>query len=198
MREPFFLTFVAQSAHEPFDVPMETVIPGNDEEHQFLNSAYYADRALGDFIRKAKGEEWWRRTLVVIIADHGGRHPGNTPYTDPARYRVPMLWLGGALSRRSTVVDTYCSQSDVAYSLLRQLRIEPQGYRFSQDIFAPGPSPFGFYVFNDGFGLFERSGSVIFDNVGRRPLALLGSPDEGRTRRGQAFMQVLSTDLADQ
>src|SRR6185369_5846370 len=35
---PFFVTLFTLSSHEPFKVPMETVIPGSDERAMFLNS----------------------------------------------------------------------------------------------------------------------------------------------------------------
>jgi len=56
-REPFFNVIFTLSSHEPFDVPMETVIQGKDDESLFLNSAYYTDNSLGKFIREAKKTE---------------------------------------------------------------------------------------------------------------------------------------------
>jgi phosphoglycerol transferase MdoB-like AlkP superfamily enzyme len=42
------------SSHEPFQVPMESFFIGEDDETKFLNSAYYTDFSLGNFINKAK------------------------------------------------------------------------------------------------------------------------------------------------
>ena len=39
--KPFFWVGLTLSSHEPFKVPMETVIEGDDNESLFLNSAYY-------------------------------------------------------------------------------------------------------------------------------------------------------------
>src|SRR3989337_2361479 len=72
---PFFKILMTQSSHEPFEVPMETVIAGEDEIHRFLNSAYYTDKYLGEFIDKAKQSSWWKNTLIVITADHGHPYP---------------------------------------------------------------------------------------------------------------------------
>ena len=51
---PFFKIMMTQSSHEPFEVPMKTVIPGQDEVHMFMNSAFYTDSCFGSFIDRAK------------------------------------------------------------------------------------------------------------------------------------------------
>src|SRR5688572_7421264 len=51
-REPFFKVILSLSSHEPFDVPMVPQFPGNDGENLFINSCYYTDKCIGDFIIK--------------------------------------------------------------------------------------------------------------------------------------------------
>ncbi len=82
---------------------METVFPGNDHLMKYINSIYYTDQALGDFIRAAKTKDWWDETLIVLVADHGCR-VGNLVEHEERRFRIPMLWLGGALAVRDTVI----------------------------------------------------------------------------------------------
>ena len=48
--EPFFLSSMTQSSHEPFEVPMEPVFTGGINE-QFYNSAYYTDKSIGEFVK---------------------------------------------------------------------------------------------------------------------------------------------------
>jgi len=40
---------------------------------KYRNSVFYADKSLGDFIGWAKDREWWKNTIVVLVADHGAR-----------------------------------------------------------------------------------------------------------------------------
>ena len=82
---PFFKIMMTQSSHEPFDVPMETVIKGEDEIHQFFNSAYYTDKEFGEFIDKAKKTAWWDNTLIVVTADHGHPFPDNFGVSNPKK-----------------------------------------------------------------------------------------------------------------
>ena len=61
--KPFFHTIFTLSSHEPFEVPMETVIEGTGRLEKYHNSVYYTDKSLGEFIENAKQEEWWDSNL---------------------------------------------------------------------------------------------------------------------------------------
>jgi phosphoglycerol transferase MdoB-like AlkP superfamily enzyme len=196
-KQPFFMVCVSQSSHDPFDVPMKTVIKGTDEDSRFLNSAFYADSSLGDFIKKAKTTKWWNNTLVVIVADHGSRRPGNTAYNVPPMFHIPMLWIGGAVAKRDTVISTTFSQSDFAFTLLHQLKLENKNYTFSQDFLSSDAPSFGFYNFNDGFGLVRNNGFVVFDNVSKTPILKQGTNTEQLIKLGKAEMQVLTTNFSE-
>ncbi|HXA02217.1 MAG TPA: LTA synthase family protein, partial [Cytophagaceae bacterium] len=99
-RRPFFSAIFTLSSHEPFDIPIPPVFPGNDRQILFLNSLYYTDQCIGKFIEKAKKTNWWNNTLFIIIADHGHPFPSKTgvPMHVPDEFHIPMLWLGGALN----------------------------------------------------------------------------------------------------
>ena len=42
------------SSHEPFIVPMETKIPGDDSGSKLKNAIAYTDQCLGEFFEKCK------------------------------------------------------------------------------------------------------------------------------------------------
>jgi phosphoglycerol transferase MdoB-like AlkP superfamily enzyme len=195
--QPFFMAFASQSSHEPFQVPMKTVIPGNDDEHLYLNSAYYADSSLGDFIRKAKKTSWWKNTLIVMVADHGISHPGNTTYNFPKKYNIPMLWLGGALAKKDTIISTYFSQSDFPLTLLHQLKLDNRNYKFSQDFLSNTAPAFGFYVSNEGIALLQKGGRVIYDHAAGRAILQEGNNTDSLIIKAKAQLQVLSTDFSE-
>ena len=192
---PFFCTFFSLSSHEPFEVPMPTVIEGSDDEHLFLNSVYYTDRSLGAFIEAARQTDWWENTLIVITADHGSRHPGNIPYYMPQKFHIPMLWLGGAVIKKDTVITTISGQTDIPLTLLHQLGWETDRYRFSKDILGAPQRPFAYYVYNDGFGLVSDQVQIAYDNVGRRLIFEEGTAAAEWTEMGQAYLQVFSKDF---
>ena len=106
-KSPFINIIFTLSSHDPFDVPMKSKFNSNSEDDKFKNSAYYTDKSLGDFIRNAKNEEWWDSTLCILVADHGSRLPGNTKFNTLEKFQIPMLWIGGALNTKDTIISTY-------------------------------------------------------------------------------------------
>jgi phosphoglycerol transferase MdoB-like AlkP superfamily enzyme len=147
-RGPFFKAMLTLSSHEPFDVPMETVIKGSDEPSIYMNSCYYADKSLGDFIRKSKQSAWWANTLVIITADHGHRLPGGKSTDMKEKYHIPMIWTGGAIQKDS-VIHTIGNQSDIANTLLGQLDKPLSEFIFSKDLFGNKTKDFAMYIFNE-------------------------------------------------
>ncbi|MCF0069239.1 sulfatase-like hydrolase/transferase [Dyadobacter sp. CY261] len=164
-KQPFFSTLFTLSSHEPFEVPTKTAIPGTDPEHLFLNALHYTDESLGTFLREAKTKSWWKNTLVVIIADHGHPLP-ETRKDKPAEFHIPMLWLGGALKAAPSHVDTLASQTDLAATLLNQMRIPSGTFAWSNDIFKKGRKDFAYFAFNNGLGWMRPDGFLVRDNIG--------------------------------
>ncbi len=188
--DTFFVTAFTLSSHEPFTVPMQTVINGDSEEQKFLNSMYYTDSCLGSFIDSAKQTHWWKNTLIVLIGDHGSRHPGNTPSHKPQKFHIPMLWLGGALAVTDTIVDSYVSQIDLPKMIANQLGADGSVFKFSKDIFC-GHEPFSWYAFNNGFGIIDTTGYVIFDNNSMTVIDWQPVNNNILVERGQSFMQIM-------
>ena len=192
---PFFKAFISLSSHEPFEVPMPVAIEGNDEESRFLNSVYYTDKALGDFIQAARRSDWWENTLIVITADHGGRHPGNVPKHVPEKFHIPLVWLGGAIAKTDTVITAIAGQTDISLTILNQLGMGNNHYRFSKDILGTSVYPFAFYSFNDGFGFMTGETQIVFDNASRSVIYREGTQTDEVTETGKAYLQVFAKDF---
>ncbi|GET26642.1 LTA synthase family protein [Prolixibacter sp. NT017] len=191
---PFFKMLFTLSSHEPFDVPMKTVIKGNDEASKFMNSAYYTDKCLGAFLDSARKSSWWNNTLIVMVADHGHPQPGNSLPTDPLKYHIPLLFTGGALAVTDTVVHTYGSQTDIAATLLHQLSLNANQFRYSKDLLADSTKSFSFFAFNNGFGFLSDSATRVFDNTAKEYVTLKDSTKENDAF-GKAYLQVMWNDF---
>lgn len=184
--EPFFDFFFTLSSHEPFTVPMERQV-----EDDYLNSMYYTDKCLKDFIHKAKQTEWWNNTLLVLLADHGHSGPAHVGNTDRRRFNIPLIFTGGALDVRDTIFDNYGTQTDMAATLLGQLGLDSREYIFSKDLLNSQTEEFSFYDFNDGYGYINDSTYEVWDNISSTWLKREGV----ETDKGKAFLQMMSDDF---
>lgn len=187
---PFLHILLTLSSHTPFDVPMQTVFPGSDDQMKYLNSIFYTDKALGAFIRAAKTREWWDETLLILIADHSCR-VGNLSEHEEKRFRIPMLWLGGALAVRDTVIHTYGSQTDLPFTLLGQLDLSREDFIFSNDLLSGNPNSFAFYSFHDGIGFISDSSYAVY-SLTSDSYIIAEDLNGGRDlKKGLAYLQYL-------
>ncbi len=193
-RQPFFSTLFTLSSHPPYDIPFGKRYAGNDETTLFKNSFAYTDEAIGSFIRGAKTQPWWDSTLIILVADHGFPRPGMDANDAPLKFKIPLILAGGALQQKGVVINTIGSQTDIAYTLLKQLHLNNSGWLWSKDLFDSTASQFAFYIFNDGFGLVTPKGAVSFDNVAGKVIYNSGV-DSNQLLLGKAYMQQSFKDF---
>lgn len=97
-KKPFLGFVFSASTHLPFQSPGErwTKYPPDSLEHRFLNSLYYADWALGEFISNAKKAGYYDDTIFVITADHVSGFAGKANDA-PSLHHVPLLIIAPGL-----------------------------------------------------------------------------------------------------
>jgi phosphoglycerol transferase MdoB-like AlkP superfamily enzyme len=186
---PFFVSYFTLSSHEPFDVPMQTVFKGSEEPNRFRNSMYYTDKSLGEFIRQASHKKWWKNTLVIFVADHGSRHPNDDPNYVVSKFHIPMIWTGGALSVKDTVVSTFGGQVDIAPTLLEQLGLDGSAFKFGKNILDPQATSSAFFVYNAGVGCVTPQSTISYDLKGHYLLQQEGIPSPENLKISRAYVQ---------
>lgn len=192
LKQPFFKTVLTLSSHEPFDVPLKQ-IPGEDDASLFLNSCYYTDKCLGEFIAYCKQQPWWSNTLIIITADHGHRLPDKLDSRIREKFHIPLLWLGGAI-KKDSLVSRYGGHTDIANTLLAQLDKPSDDFLFSKDIFGNHTKDFAQYVFIDGYGYLDPEHYIVYDNPGKIYLHEEGVTKDEDTYFGRAYLQTLFLD----
>lgn len=201
-RQPFFAVWLTLSSHEPFETPDPPTIAGTDWQSRFFNAMRYTDRVVGDLIAAASTKAWWEGTLVVIVADHGRRvlplDAGVAHQSAEAGYRIPMLWLGGALTSRDSVVDAVSSQLDIAPTLLDAFGLEAgDRYQFGRSLLRPVRLPFGYYGFDEGFGIVTDGGAMVYDHRAGRVTSRVGRIGDQEQTLGAAMLQLSYQDYLD-
>ena len=186
---PYFKFFFTLSSHEPFDVPMEKVF-----ENPYMNSVHYTDRELGKFFRAVKDNQLWDNTLFVLIADHGVAGPQKFTSQMKERYHIPMLWTGGALAVKDTIINTLGSQTDMVATLLHQLEINSEGFPFSKNLLDATSQEFAFFTYPDAFGYITPTSFQVYDNRAKAYIQTEGEISKIDSLRAKAYLQVLSAD----
>lgn len=192
-KQPFMYMAFTLSSHEPFTVPMETKIPGEDSGSKLRNAIAYTDQCLGDFFESVKASGLWDNTLFVLIADHGTRHIGQLQPHVPEAYRIPMVFTGGVLNVRDIVVDKIGSQTDMVATLYAQLGMDASAFRYSKNLLDASSIPFAFYAFGNAAAIINEEGACIYD---LRTKANIGSNQNPNTLElVKAYLQVLNQDF---
>jgi len=186
---PYFKTVLTLSSHEPFDVPV-----GKFKE-PFLDAVNYTDGCLGDFVEKLKKTEQWNNTLIIFVADHAMQsYPQGLNNSDSERFRIPMIWIGGAV-KQPFVVSDYGSQNDLAATLLSQLNLRHDDFRFSKDMLNPDGNKFAFYSYVNGFCMTDSVGSITYDNDKQSVINQRGNEDV--EKKAKSFFQMMYLDLGE-
>ena len=114
--QPFLGFLFTASTHMPFQSPGERwqKFPPDSLEHRFLNSLFYADWALGEFIKSAKAAGYYDNTIFVLTADHISGFAGRSGDT-PSLHHVPLLVIAPGL--KPGVIHQTGGQVDVIPTL---------------------------------------------------------------------------------
>lgn len=181
-KEPWLISVQTLSSHEPFTVPYARL------EDKEKNSMAYTDAAIGSLINRLKETDAWKDLLVIIVADHGLNN-GDTSISKDLYSHIPLLWTGGAV-KAPVEIDTIMSQTDIAATLLGQLRLPHDAYPFSRDILSDTYSiPSSFHSDTNGFLFTDTSGITEFDLLTYKSMGK--TADSSREDRGKAILQKL-------
>jgi phosphoglycerol transferase MdoB-like AlkP superfamily enzyme len=188
--EPFFNIALTLTSHEPYEIKGAYVFGKDNEDNKFRSAHHYTDQVIGDFMEFAKKQDWYKNTLIVIMADHGHSSPKHEgPYFSPKKFRIPMLWLGGAINQEIKEINTISSQVDFSYTLLGLLKADNKDFVFSKNMFNTSDNQYAHYTFNKGFGTLTKDGIFIYDYVSKKPILETGKNTKKLDSLGKAITQ---------
>ena len=187
--EHYLIGFSTLSSHEPWDVPME-----RGERDEIANAFYYLDQCIGDLITKLKQTPQWENLLIIFLPDHSIDYG---PYTEsePLRNKIPLVWTGGAI-RSHLDISTTCNQTDLAATLLAQLRLSHDQFRWSRDVLSKSYTyPFATHNYNNGFSLTDSTGFMAYDLESQHVITDKSSETARLEKIGKAILQATTKDL---
>ena len=126
---PFLATILTISNHPPYKVPTWFHARSKEAEKQIVE---YADWSIGQFLKAARRELWYRNTVFVIYADHGkmvGKADGELPVS---YNHIPLLIFGPDV--KPQLYDGLAQQVDIVPTVLGLLGLSYDYDGFGVDL----------------------------------------------------------------
>jgi phosphoglycerol transferase MdoB-like AlkP superfamily enzyme len=131
-KKPFYQFIMTTSNHRPYTYPEGKIdIPSGTGRE---GAVKYTDYAIGEFIREASSKPWFENTLFVIVADHCAGS-ARKQALEVKKYEIPLIIYAPKLLQPK-VVNTLCSQIDVAPTLFGLLNWSYRSKFYGRDILA--------------------------------------------------------------
>lgn len=111
----------------------------------------------------------------------------------PEAYEIPMVFTGGVMSVRDSVVSTIGSQTDMVATLYAQLGMDASAFKYSKNLLNPSVIPFAFYAYPNAIAVVNGDGAYIYELGTKRNLGNNVNPEAGELVK--AYLQVLDRDF---
>lgn len=204
-KEPFFSVVFTLSSHSPYDFPMDPVLDWAGPENPFINSAYYADKCLGEYFEMARKQPWFDNTLFIIIADHGHNSYMNWRYESYEYHRIPLFFYGNVLKDefRGVKSDRISDNSCLTKTILKQLNLPANEFNWGANLFNPYAPEYAYIVLNDGYTWKSPEGEIVYSMNWNHyykkdfPEGTTPEKEEAFIRKGKSYVQVLFQDFLD-
>lgn len=180
--KPWHYVLQTLSSHEPYEVPYDRL------PEKIPNAFAFTDDCIGELVDGLKQMPGWDNLLILIMTDHGSTY--GVSYQDPAFFRGPLLWLGGAVKepRRMSVL---MNQSDVVATLLAQMGISTKDFPWSRNVLSEKYTyPFIYSSYGEGIMFRDSTGTTIYDVKGNRPIYEQPSASADRLTKAKAILQT--------
>ncbi len=132
--QPFFLAYLPAAGHHPYASPVAGPFAGETDLVAYKNALHYGDASLGAFLDGFRQRGLDRRTLFVVVGDHGeafGQHDGNfghSLFIFEENIRVPLFFAWPPVAAPGSAgvrVARPASAIDVAPTVLDLLGLDP-------------------------------------------------------------------------
>jgi phosphoglycerol transferase MdoB-like AlkP superfamily enzyme len=128
---PSLVVAFSSSFHSPYEFPEGKISPYEQPLASKHNAVQYADYALGQFVDKAKTSDYWKDTLLLIVADHDER-PRGFDLVPVSSYHIPGVILGGGIEPQR--IKRVSSQIDLLPTLFALAGIDGIAPTLGEDV----------------------------------------------------------------
>ena len=137
----------------------------------------------------------WDNLLIVMLADHGINYRDIDQSKPLVKNHIPMIWVGGAV-KEPRRIETLCNQTDLAATLLGQLRLRHDEFTFSRDVLSRTyQHPTAVHNYNNAQLLIDSTGHVVYDFDAAQPTISNSTDAKRLLQLNKAILQVTTNDL---
>lgn len=134
---PFYEFVMTTSNHRPFTFPGHKINYASGSGRE--GAVRYTDYAIGEFLKKLQQRNWYRNTIVILVADHCASSAGKNEI-DINKYHIPCIVLNLPARDRKPITKM-CSQIDIYPTLFGILGWSYQSNLYGKDVLEPGYQP---------------------------------------------------------
>lgn len=199
-KQLFFSLVLTTSNHRPYTYPENKIdIPsGRDRD----GAVKYSDFSIGEFLKKAQKQPWFKDTVFVFASDHNASVAGSEKILIED-YRVPVIFYSPGFIKPQTVTHLM-SQIDVAPTLFGLLNFSYQSRFFGVNALSEYPrraflstyQKIGYYT---GDNLVVLSPTKIVETSKSQPeqKEIITEQDEHEIQSAVAFYKAASDMFRD-
>ena len=168
--QKFATVIFSTSNHLPFEFPTDKIdLIDGIEVNSVKNAIKYADYAIGDLIKKARKEAYYKDTIFVVVADHNVRVYGDD-VVPVNMFHIPGLILGDNV--KPQIYNEVSSQSDVLATAIDLTGVNTQTPIMGHSIFSDKKQHLSLMQFNDRYALMvDNKVAVLRSNA--KPLSFI-------------------------
>jgi len=163
-KRPYHLAIMTLSNHDPHLIPDERFRLYSDSvpDSKILNTFYYSDWAIGDFINRLKEYPSFDSTIFVFTADHCPYQTGAFALM-PKNFQIPLLIYAPRLIGDSAIViDRTGGQVDIVPTIIGLLGLNTEEYTWGRNLLSLPSNDSGFVTIISDEKLGFISGPMFF------------------------------------
>ncbi len=192
-QENFYIGLFTGITHEPWTKTQERFFKydQNTWEGGYKNSLYYADWAIGEFLKRAKEDGWFDNTVFVFLSDHNDHKARAAKDSIKENFHIPLLIYAPKIIEPKQI-DYVVSQLDIVPTLYNLAGINIPYSAFGKDLFDNSTSHFALVSEGVNVGIIEKDGAIRSD----RKNIIEEDKDADSFDSAQALEKLLSLDKA--
>lgn len=185
-KKPFFAFLFTGTTHEPFADPGEQFhIAKHDSRGLggFLNTLYYSDFSLKNFMQKAQQESWYKDSIFIFSADHTLNSQNENL---KEQFHIPLIIFDPSQTIAAQKSKSYASQYDLLPSMLDIMGVKAELNCFGRSLFRQDePEQERAVLLSDGeiLGLVSQAGWASF--LGQKQLSFSPNSGDGELLKAQ-------------